>query len=466
MTQDGLQYRSIRDLSVSVRNRDLTAETLCRATLERIHALNGRLHGYVAVMAETALEQAALADAEIERGQYRGPLHGIPIGLKDLIFTQDCATEAGTAIHRGFRPARDATVVERLKQAGAVVIGKTTMTEAGGMVHHPQVAPAINPFGPEIWAGASSSGSGVATAAGLCAASLGSDTGGSIRSPSACNGLTGLRPTWGRVSRFGIFDLSQSCDTIGPMARSVEDAAIVLSAIAGFDPLDPTSLGPDDTDFQISTGIDGARGKRIGFDRNYITRGASDETVTMIDEVLERLVGLGAELVPIQLPDTEELVTHAAHIHMAEQALAHADTFPSHANLYGPWLRRGLERGRALDPVQLARAGIARDRFRGELTILLSSVDAMLLPVFVGGTPSRSEAERMASEEPHAIFRFTIPSAAAGVPSLTLPARINADGRPAGFQLLAKHWSERALLRIGQALQCATDWHLARPPLL
>ncbi|MER9934159.1 amidase [Mesorhizobium sp. M0088] len=466
MENQDLHYQPVARLAALIRARDLSCEDLCRSTFERIDALDPCLHSYAALREERAVAEARVADAEIARGQYRGPLHGMPIALKDLIFTQDCDTQAGTAIHRGFRPTHDATVVQRLKHHGAVIVGKAQMTEAGGMLHHPDVTPPLNPFGHHIWAGASSSGSAVATAAGLCAASLGSDTGGSIRSPSACNGLTGLRPTWGRVSRFGIFDLAQSYDTIGPIARCAEDAAIVLSAIAGIDAYDPTSLAQEVPAYAAGLGgIDGARSVRIGVDTSYIARGASCETLGMIEEVQAHFTELGARLTHFDMPETDELCMEVAALHAAELALAHEATYPARADLYGPWLARAVDRGRLLPPMQLAAAGFARARFTGQLDQIFARVDVLLLPVFAGGTPTRTEAERLAQDDPGTIFRFTIPSGAAGIPSLTLPARPNEDGRPAGFQLLGRRGEEQLLLRVGHALQCLTDWHLARPVL-
>src|SRR5262249_30166417 len=202
-----------------------------RAQLDRIAALDGALGSYALVMADAAMAQARAAEAEIAAGRYRGPLHGVPIAVKDLYWTQGFPTAAGMAIYRDHRPAEDATVVRRLKDAGAVLLGKLQLTEGAYSDHHPSVMPPRNPWNAEYWPGISSSGPGVATAAGLCFGSLASDTGGSIRWPSAANGLTGLKPSWGRVSRHGVFELAASLDHLGPMARSAADASVILGAI-------------------------------------------------------------------------------------------------------------------------------------------------------------------------------------------------------------------------------------------
>jgi amidase len=209
--------------------------------LSRINKYQGRLRAYATVTEDLALRQADRAAVEIAKGQYRGPLHGIPIAVKDLCYTKGIVTSAGMPIHGKFKPSYDATVVRRLRAAGAVLLGKLQMTEGAFAEHHPDIKAPVNPWHKDHWSGVSSSGSGVATASGLCFASLGSDTGGSIRYPSAANGLSGLKPTWGRVSRHGVFDLASSLDHIGPMCRSSADCAAVLQVIAGADPHDPTA---------------------------------------------------------------------------------------------------------------------------------------------------------------------------------------------------------------------------------
>ena len=227
MNRDELHYWTLSDLADALARRDLSPVEVTQAQLERIEALDGQLHAYVTVTAEQALERAKQAELEIGRDGTRGPLHGIPIALKDLCATRGVRTTAGTRILRDWIPDEDACVVERLEATGAIVLGKLQMSEGAGSTHHPDVTPPVNPWDAADWTGISSSGSGVATAAGMCFASLGTDTGGSIRFPSACCGLTGIKPTYGRVSRHGIVDFAASFDHVGPMARCVADAAHV-----------------------------------------------------------------------------------------------------------------------------------------------------------------------------------------------------------------------------------------------
>ncbi len=236
-----LHYLSLDEVARRLKARKLTSVELTGSMLDRIGQIDSRLKSYATVTAERALADAGRLDAETAAGMSRGPLHGVPIAVKDLCNTEGVPTAAGMAIHRANVPSSDATVVARLKAAGAVILGKLQMTEGAYGAHHPTIPAPLNPWNAAYWTGSSSSGSGAATAAGLCFASLGSDTGGSIRFPSTMNGLSGLKPTWGRVSRAGVFPLAESLDHIGPMTRSALDAAIVLGVIAGADSEDPTA---------------------------------------------------------------------------------------------------------------------------------------------------------------------------------------------------------------------------------
>src|SRR5581483_2824541 len=250
----------------------ISSVEVARQMLTRIEALEGALKSYVTVSADHAMARARAADQELARGQWRGPLHGVPLALKDLCFTTFAPTTGGMKIFENTPAPYDGAVVTRLLQAGAVILGKLKMTEAATSAYHPDVAPPLNPWSRAHWTGMSSSGSGVATAAGLCFGSLGSDTGGSIRFPSAACGLTGVKPTWGRVSRHGIFHLAESLDHLGPMARSAADAAAILGVIAGEDENDPTSLGAPVPNYLAE--IDGPiRGLTIGVDRTYGAEG-------------------------------------------------------------------------------------------------------------------------------------------------------------------------------------------------
>jgi amidase len=264
-----LHYLSLSEVARLIEAKEISPVELTQMMLNRIHTLDVRLHSYATVMADEALAAARAAEREIQSGNYRGPLHGVPIAVKDLCYTKGVPTRGGLKVLDGFIPEFDASVVAKLKAAGAVLLGKLTTTEGAMVGYHRDFDIPVNPWGEELWAGVSSSGSGVATAAGLCFASLGTDTGGSIRFPSTANGIVGLKPTYGRVSRYGVLPLAESLDHVGPMTRSVRDAAIVLEAIAGHDVNDPTSL-----EVPVPRMLDeigrGVQGLRIGFDRGRV----------------------------------------------------------------------------------------------------------------------------------------------------------------------------------------------------
>src|SRR5579872_7147534 len=242
MDQKALCFLTLSDLAAAIRKREITSVEATRAVLDRIHQFNPALRAYLTILDDSALRQAEAADREIVAGKWRGPLHGVPVAVKDLCWTKGVPTTCASKVLRDWRPGSNATVVDRFDAAGAVLLGKLHLTEFAMAWYHPEVPGPQNPWSPALWPGASSSGSGAATAAGLCYAAIGTDTGGSIRFPSAANGIVGLKPTWGRVSRHGVFPLGESLDHIGPMTRRVADAALVLAAIAGRDSRDDTSL--------------------------------------------------------------------------------------------------------------------------------------------------------------------------------------------------------------------------------
>src|SRR6202162_1465178 len=276
MDQKALCFLTLSDLSAAIRKRELTSVEATRAVLDRIHQLNPTLRAYLTVLDESALRQAEAADKEIAAGKYRGPLHGVLIAVKDLCWTKGVPTTCASKVMRDFRPDSNATVVDRFEAAGAVMLGKLHLTEFAMAWYHPDIPTPQNPWDAKLWPGASSSGSGAATAAGLCYAAIGTDTGGSIRFPSAANGIVGLKPTYGRVSRHGVFPLGESLDHIGPMTRTVADAALMLGVIAGRDEADETSLAAPVKDY--SAALDrGVKGIRIGVDEKYISAQASPE---------------------------------------------------------------------------------------------------------------------------------------------------------------------------------------------
>jgi amidase len=465
MADTAIHYWTLTELSDALRRREVSSVEVTSALLRRIAALDSQYCSYATVMADAALAQARAADEDIGKGQWRGPLHGVPIAVKDLCFTRNAPTAAGTAILKDWVPDYDATVITRLNEAGAVTLGKLQLTEGATGSHHPSIAPPRNPWNHGHWTGVSSSGSGVATAAGLCFGSLGSDTGGSIRFPSSCCNLTGIKPTWGRVSRHGIFTLSDSQDHIGPMARSAADAAAILGVIAGDDPDDPTTLPAPVPDYLVGLG-NGVGGLRVGIDRAYNEAGTDGEIVAALAEVERVLAALGMDLKPVQMPQTMgPAVAVCMPAMSAEVAAAHAAYYPEHKAEYGPELAGMIELGLRTPAVEIAEAARLRRIFRGEFSRLWRDIDLLLVPAMSMTVPTIETMTARGHE--HAFMaemvRFTMPFDLTGSPTITLPGGFTKDGLPIGFQLAGPDLSEDLLCRAGFAFQQATDWHTRHP---
>jgi amidase len=458
-----LHYASLLDVAALIAARDLSPVALTKQMLERVAAVNPSLNAYLSVTADNALAEAAAAEAEIRSGRYRGPLHGVPIAIKDIFHTEGTPSTFGTIAYKDFVAEKDATLVHRLQMAGAVILGRLHLHEGAFAEHHPDLGRCLNPWNRAYWPGGSSSGSGAATAAGLCFASLGTDTGGSIRFPSAANGVTGLKPTWGRTSRNGVFPLADSFDTIGPMARSAADVAAMFDVMAGVDPLDPTSLSaPVPAYLAGLDGVLGARGFRIGLDAAYLETGVDEETVAAIRSAIAVFRDLGATIVPVTVPDRAAAVAAQLIITDTESARYHKPVYQADKTKFGPQLAAALERGLAADPIALAEAYITRDRFKGEMARFFTGVDALISPIYPMVGARYDEMEGLLADLPR-FLGYTSPFNVSGSPSLTLPCGIARVGMPLGMQLIGPHLSEAALLKAGHAYQMATDWHTRRP---
>jgi amidase len=464
MASEHIHYLSLTDVSAKLKSGELKPSALAETILTRIARHDGVLKSYTTLLADRALERARQAEDEIDRGLWRGPLHGVPIALKDLCSTDYAATAAGMFIHKDFTPPYTCTVAERLERAGAIILGKLTMTEGAFATHHPNMPTPINPWGAEIWTGASSSGSGAATAAGLCYGSLGSDTGGSIRFPSAGCGLTGLKPTWGRVSRHGICPLSESLDHIGPMTRTAADCAAMLAAIAGSDPRDPTALLAPVPDY-VAGLTGGIRGIRVGIADAYAFDGLSAEVLTALNGAKDALVELGARLVPVDFPYTADVSIAWGHLCMIETALAHQATYPSRAAEYGPGLGAFLKAAGEVSAMDLGNAQIFRGQYAGQVAEAFQDIDMLLIPVMKTPTPTAAEWEEMVKGDVADLLRFTAEFNLTGMPALTMNGGFDTRGAPVGFQLVGKHLSEDLLLRTGHAFQSITGWHTLHPAL-
>ena len=465
MSAEQLHYLSLDEVARRLKARKLTSFETTRALLDRAGKIDPKLKSFAKLTPERALADAAARDAETSAGKSLGPLHGVPIAVKDLCNTAGIATAGGMAIHRTNIPAKDATVVARLKAAGAVILGKLQMTEGAFGAHHPSIPAPLNPWNAAYWTGSSSSGSGAATAAGLCYASLGSDTGGSIRFPCTMNGLTGLKPTWGRVSRAGVMPLADSLDHVGPMARSALDCAIMLGVIAGPDADDPTAVPHAVPDYAGSIGA-GVRGKRIGVPKGLADLDADSQAA--LAGAVEVLKKAGATIVEVTLPKGFEQGSRDwTGLCGVETALAHEATYPSRAGEYGPVLAGLIEMGRKISGVELARLEVRRAALTGGLNKLLASIDLLLMPVMGSAvwTIERLAATGRDPEQVAARLCYTAPFDMSGQPTLTLPGGMTADGIPTGFQIVGRAFDEAGILAAGHAYQQLSDWHLKRPPI-
>jgi amidase len=459
-----MHYLEITELATRIRQRDISPRTAARAQLDRIASLDDRLKSYAFVMEDTALAQAAEAEAEIDAGRYRGPLHGVPVAVKDLCWTKGVPTAAGMAIYKDYRPSEDATVVRRLKDAGAVLLGKLQLTEGAYSDHHPSVTPPKNPWNPADWPGISSSGPAVATAAGLCYGSIASDTGGSIRWPAAANGITGLKPTWGRVSRHGVFELAPTMDHIGPLARSAADCGVMLQAIAGRDDDDPTALPDAVPDYSAATTA-GVQGLRVGIDPAWNGEDVDATTQVVVSEAAATFRSLGASLVDIRFPDVASASADWFRNCAVEAALAHAATYPARKQEYGSVLSAVIEAGRSMLAMDYQKVLLRRLDLRGRAAALFRTIDILLVPVHPFA-PLTLDVIRTLGEQPELIAklqRYTCPFDLTGNPTITLPGGCTPAGSPIAFQLVAGHLGEATLVRAGATFQSVTKWHRRHP---
>ena len=466
MALDKIHYLGLVELTRKMHNKELSPVEATEAMLSRIASLDAGLKSYALVMADAARLAAKKAEAEIVRGQIKGPLHGAPIAVKDLCWIMGSPTAGGMTIYKDYRPPDTATVVTRLEEAGAVVLGKLQLTEGAYVDHHPDVSPPVNPWAADRWSGASSSGSGVATAAGLCYGSLGSDTGGSIRFPCAAQGLTGLKPTWGRVSRYGVFELAATLDHVGPMTRNAEDAAAVLAAIAGADEKDPTALQAPVPDYmaEVSGGINGAR---IGVDEAWMASSTDDATQAVLQAALATLQSLGARVIPVKFPDTSQIVKDWFPLCGVEVAVAHMTTWPSRKKDYGASLSALIELGHRTTGMDYQAIVLRRNDLRGRVAALFNGIDFLLAPAQGFASPTVTTM-MTAGEDPAlmaALLNYTCPFDMTGSPTITLPGGFTDAHTPIAFQLVGPHLSEAALLRAGYAFQGATGFHAEHPDL-
>ncbi|PJK24207.1 amidase [Mycolicibacterium goodii] len=465
---DELYYLEICEVADLLDRGAVTARQVTEAVLDRIDTVDQRLGAYAHVAADEALAQADESDERRRAGAARGPLDGIPLAIKDIYDKAGWPTEAGMAVRRGQVASSTATVVERLEQAGVVIVGKVHTTEGVYTEHTPPFKAPLNPWDPGRWVGVSSSGSGVAPVAGLCFGALGSDTGGSIRMPSASNGATGLKPTWGRVSRAGVVELAATLDHVGPICRSARDAGLVLGAIAGADPRDPTaSLRPvPEFGTQPPASLSGVR---IGVDPAWSYTDVSTDVEKAHQEAEQVLRELGAEITPVTLPDPTEAITDWFGVCAVQTARAHTGLYPENKDSYGPALAELIELGRSMSGIDYDRLLQRRLLFKGQMEAALATVDAVLIPAMSFIAPPVEKMVRMDEETTAGVHRFTVPFTLSQLPTVTFPGGFttteSGHAFPVGLQLVGSAFEERRIVDVVGAFQAATPWNKRHPAL-
>ena len=459
-----LYYMTIAQAGPLLRDRQLSPVDLVRAYLERIEALDGQLHAYVTLLPERALAQAREAEAEILRGNYLGPLHGIPIGLKDLYDTAGIRTTAMSRVTPDRVPDEDATTVAKLNEAGTILLGKLAMHEfaLGGPDDTSLFPPARNPWNLAHIPGGSSSGSGTAVAAGLCMGALGSDTGGSIRGPASMCSIVGIKPTYGRVSNYGVVPLSWSQDHCGPMTWTVEDNALMLQALAGHDPKDPTTSTAPVADYSAHL-KEGINGLTIGVPRRYFFQSGpevSEETLAAIERALTVMGELGATVRDVDLPHVEHSRAANQTIMMGEAFAYHEHNLKTRRQDYGEMVRDRFLLGGMLTIGDYVQAQRVRRLIKQEMAEVLREVDVLVTPT---------------SPKPAAAFEgysggatltgpsFTGPFNASGLPAISTPGGFSEDGLPIGLQIAGKPFDEATVLRVAYAYEQAAQWFERRP---
>ena len=477
---------TIRELHDRLRRGDLTSTELTQALFDRIEDTDGKIGAYLTVCRDRGMAEARAADARLADGDASSKLLGIPFALKDVLLTDGVPTTCASRMLQGFTPPFDATAVRRLKEAGAVLLGKTNMDEfaMGSSTENSGFSVTRNPWNPDRVPGGSSGGSAAAVAAGQCVAALGTDTGGSIRQPAAFCGVVGLKPTYGRVSRFGVVAYASSLDQVGPITRDVSDCALALQAIAGHDPADSTSVDAPVPDYAAELSR-GASGLRVGVPREYFVAGMQPEVEQAVRQGVREIEKAGAEAVEVSLPRTGYAVAAYYVIATAEASsnLARYDGMrygpraqaedltstytKSRSQGFGPEVKRRIMLGAYVlsagyyDAYYL-KAQKARTLVRQDFESVLRQCDAIVTPT----TPTTAFRIREMTEDPLRMYLsdiFTIPANLAGLPALSLPCGFDRAGLPIGMQIIGRPFDESTVLRLAHAFEQATDWHRRRP---
>jgi aspartyl-tRNA(Asn)/glutamyl-tRNA(Gln) amidotransferase subunit A len=468
MDSKGLCYFSAGELSRLIRKKEVSPVEVVKAHLARVEALEPALNSFIALLPEQAVEEAKLAEREIQAGRYRGPLHGIPIGLKDLFYVKGVRNTSGSKIFDHFIPDHDSTIALKLKDAGAILLGKLNLHQFayGPTGENPDYGNMHNPWNTERITGGSSGGSASATASGQCTLAMGTDTGGSIRIPSALCGLVGLKPTYGRLSRYGMTVLSWSQDHPGPMTRTVEDCALVMNAVAGYDPRDPSSANMSIPDFTKSL-TENIKGLRVGVPKEPFEDPVDSEVEHFVRSAIELLSKLGATIHEMSWPMYHESKAISSTILMAEATAYHSQLMKRQGSRLDPKVRLRLEAGLLISAVDYIQAQRARRLFYQQSCDLFKNVDLLAGPTVPItacniGTEEVQIGNTLLGVIP-LLTQHTRPYNLNGFPAITVPCGFSRNGLPVGFQLAGKPFDEAMVLRAAFAYEQATEWHQRRP---
>ncbi len=458
-------FLTIAEAAGEIAAKRLSPVELTRACIERVHALDDRLHTIVHLTEERALAEARAAEAEIAAGRYRGPLHGIPIGLKDIVDTKGIPTTCQSKILQDNIPDADAACAERLAAAGTVLIGKTTTHEFadGGPSFDLPEPPARNPWNTDHFTAGSSSGTGAGVAAGLFLGGIGTDTGGSIRGPAALCGIAGIKPTYGLVSRAGVAPAAFSLDHIGPMAWTAADCALMLQVLAGHDPRDPASASRPIPDYAASLGK-GVKGLKIGVIHHFheVDYPVSDGVRRGIDAAIATYHDLGAEIHEVSLSPLQDWGACGSLISITERAATYEEWARTRLGDFGERVQRRLMLGALVSGVDYVQAVRRRRELRGELRAAMEGLDVVLT---ASQTAEAPKIDAVPLWDTFAAPSFTMPFNVAGYPAVTVCAGFGAGGLPVAIQLVGKPFQEATLLRIADAFEKATPFRAARPPM-
>ena len=465
MNTSELPFLSAGDLSRLIQSKEVSPVEATEAYLDRIASLDHRFNSYLTVMREQALADAQQAEEDIASGQHKGPMHGVPVAVKDQFWSKGVRSTGGSRILADFVPDEDATVIANLRKAGAVVLGKTNMTEFAITGFSHRYATPRNPWNTDSYTGGSSSGSGAATAAYLCATSLGEDTGGSIRFPATWCGLVGLRPSWGLVSRYGVMRGVWSMDTVGPISRTVEDAAITLGAIAGHDPKDRYSSTVPVPDYRQALGGD-LNGLTIGVITQFMESDLVEPRVRQtVSDSFATLGELGATVEEVSVPLSMDAGVASAVLLAVEPALAQQDWIKDQLQDYGHDVRILLLTGSLLPAQAYYKAQKLRTMLRQQVLDSLEKYDVLVLPTSGKGAQPLEQDQPVTSKETASrlAFLFTRIFNLASCPAMSVPCGFDDRGMPVGLQIGARPGAEETIFKVAHAYEQATAWHTMRP---